>query len=73
MNSMPDKIPFIQFPNNPSSSVFINNLQQQLTNIGGQTININSNINQTQNQNSNQGSIFQSYPMTTKTMNNNNV
>ncbi len=64
MNSMSDKIPFIQFPNNPASSAFINNLQQQLANMGGQNTNINQNINQPQNQNSTQSSIFQSYPTT---------
>jgi len=54
-----DKIPFIPFPN---SSSFINNLQQQLSSMGGQTPNINMNPNMTQPQNLTQPSIFQSQP-----------
>ena len=57
-----DKMPFIQFPNPSSSSLFINNLQQQLTSMGGQTTNINMNQNITQSQPQNQSSIFQSQP-----------
>ena len=64
-SQMSDKMPFIPFPN---SSSFINNLQQQLSSMGGQATNNNSNNNNgntgniPQPINPMQGSIFQSQP-----------
>ena len=58
MSSIPDKIPFFQFPNNPSLSQFINNIHQQMKIWEIKLSNENLNTYQNKNQISVQCSII---------------